>query len=206
VGFIILAPMKKVISVLLVSIPLVVLSQSNLNKWNNTLYNKYDASKFQKLEIVNQLIEPNNIDYKLLNAAIFYCTNIQRIKYDKKPFTHSIALEKAAQSHSKDMVTQNFFSHKNTVKEKRTLTDRLSLVGIDNGYRAENISNNFEKKPTYWSLASKIVDGWMKSSGHRENILNDKYNYLGCGVYYYKNLEWKGYFWVKATQNFSSRG
>ena len=31
-----------------------------------------------------------------------------------------------------------------------------------------------------------------------------KYNYLGCGVYYYENLEWKDYFWVKATQNFSS--
>ena len=205
-GFIILALMKKVFPLFLILIPLNVFSQLNLHDWNNTFYNKYDASKFQKLEIVNQLIDPNNIDYELFNAAIFYCTNIQRVKHRKKPFIHSIALEEAAQSHSKDMVTHSFYSHKSPVKGKRTMTDRLSFVGINNGYSAENIFDNFEKNPTYWSLASKLVDGWMKSSGHRRNILNEKYNYLGCGVYYYENLEWKDYFWVKATQNFSSGG
>ena len=203
-GFIILAFMKKIIPFLLILISFNLFSQSNFHEWNNTLYNVYDESKFQKLDIVNQLIDPNNIDYKLFNAAIFYCTNIQRVKYGKKPFIHSKALEKAAHSHSKDMVKHNFFSHKSPVEGKRTLNERLSFVGINNSYSAENIFDNFEKNPTYLSLASKLVDGWMKSSGHRRNILNEKFNYLGCGGYYYENLEWKDYFWIKATQNFSS--
>ena len=198
--------MKKIIPFLLISMPLIVLSQSHLHDWNNTFYNKYDASKFQKLEIVNQLIDRNNIDYKLFNAAIFYCTNIQRVKYGKKPFKHSEALEEAAQSHSKDMVTHNFYSHKSPVRGKNTMSDRLSLVGIDFDFNAENIYDSFDKTPTYWSFASKLVSGWMESSGHRRHILNAKYNYLGCGVYYYENLEWKDYFWAKATQNFSSGG
>jgi len=189
---------------LLLFLPTVLFAQENLYEWNNTFYSKHNPSTFQSLEVAHRPIDANNIDYELFNAAIFYCTNIQRIKYGKTPLNHSVLLEKAAQDHSKDMVTHNFFSHTSAVKGKISMTDRLKSVGIEKGHRAENIAISNEINPTYWSFAVTIVNQWMNSPGHKKNILNSKYDYLGCGTHYYKNLEWKDYFWVKSTQNFSS--
>ena len=191
---------------LLLFLPAVLFSQVDLHEWDNSFYNKYNSSTFKSLETVNQLIDENNIDYKLFNAAIFYCTNTQRIKHGKKPFKHSSLLEKAAQNHSKDMVTHNFYSHTSPVRGKRSMTDRLTSVGMSTyGSWAENIFNSFESNPTYWTFALSLLEGWMDSDGHKKNILNSNYNYLGCGSYHYKNPERKDYFWVKSTQNFSSK-
>ena len=183
--------------------PFIGFSQVRLHDWDNNFYNKYNSSTFQSLEIVHQLIDHNNIDYQLFNAAIFYRTNIERINYGGSPFRHSPALEKAAQGHSKDMVTYNFYSHGSPVRGKNSMTDRLNAVGLPK-YRssAENIHNDNLTNPTYWSFASSLVKDWMNSSGHRANILNNKYNYLGCGVYFDNMLY--GDVWVKSTQNFSS--
>ena len=84
------------------------------------------------------------------------------------------------------------------------MSDRLKLVGVENAFSGENIFDYFQQNPTYWSMAVGLVDGWMKSKGHRENILDKNYKYLGCGVYYYFNEKWSDYFYVKSTQNFSS--
>jgi len=190
--------------ILLLLLPMFSFGQVGLHDWDNSFYEKYKPSKFKNLEIAHQVIDTNNIDYELFNAAVFYCTNIQRTKYGKNPFKYSELLEKAAQDHSKNMVNHNFFSHTSTVRGKTSMTDRLNSVGIKKGYQAENISYNYESNPTYWTFALKLVDQWMNSEGHKKNILNSNYNYLGCGTYYYKNVEWKEYFWVKSTQTFSS--
>lgn len=199
--------MKKLL-LLLLFVPVITFSQVQLNEWNDSYYSKYNYSTFQSLSVINQKIDVNNIDYALFNAAIFYCTNIQRIRYSRNPFIHSPSLEKAAQDHSKDMVIYNFFSHTSPVIGKRSMSDRLRIVGISNTSSAENIYDNNESEPTYWSFALSLVDGWMDSPGHRDNILNSNLTYLGCGTYYYNNLDLKNtiILRVKSTQNFSSGG
>lgn len=189
---------------ILLSMPIFSYSQVDLHDWNDDFYNQYNSSTFQSLEVVHQKIDIDNIDYELFNAAIFYCTNIQRIKYGRKTFSHSPSLENAAQGHSKDMVTYNFFSHTSPRGGKVSMSDRLAAVGIEYGYKAENIAINNEISPTYWSFALDLVAQWMNSEGHKRNILNSKYITLGCGVYYYK-FEYNKYFYVKSTQNFSSK-
>ena len=180
------------------------LAQLELHRWSDDSYGKYKSDSFQKLEIVNQKIDVVNIDYPLLNAAIFYSTNLQREKYRKIPFIFSKYLTKAAQEHSEDMVEFKFYSHTSKVRGKKTMSERLKLVGISNAFTAENIFDFFLKSPTYWSLAQGLVNGWMESKGHRANILNKNYEYLGCGSKYYFNKDWIDYFYVKSTQNFSS--
>lgn len=181
------------------------LCQKNNFRWNNDNYAIHNYKSFQKLEIIHQEINRNYVDYNLLNAAIFYATNIQRVKYERKPFIYSKSLELAAQSHSEDMVNYDFYSHTSIVKGKRTMSDRLNRVGISNAYMAENIYNFFLNSPTYWTLAEGLVNGWMNSKGHKANILNRDYVYLGCGSKYYYNKEWPDSFYVKSTQNFSSK-
>ena len=180
------------------------LAQLELHRWSDDSYGKYNSDSFQKLEIVNQKIDVVNIDYPLLNAAIFYSTNLQREKYRKIPFIFSKYLTKAAQEHSEDMVEFKFYSHTSKVRGKKTMSERLKSVGISNAFTAENIFDFFLKSPTYWSLAQGLVNGWMESKGHRANILNKNYEYLGCGSKYYFNKDWIDYFYVKSTQNFSS--
>ena len=180
------------------------LAQLELHRWSDDSYGKYNSDSFQKLEIVNQKIDVVNIDYPLLNAAIFYSTNLQREKYRKIPFIFSKYLTKAAQEHSEDMVEFKFYSHTSKVRGKKTMSERLKLVGISNAFTAENIFDFFLKSPTYWSLAQGLVNGWMESKGHRANILNKNYEYLGCGSKNYFNKDWIDYFYVKSTQNFSS--
>ena len=84
------------------------------------------------------------------------------------------------------------------------MSDRIKAVGITYSSCAENIFNFFLQNPSYWELADGLVKGWMNSDGHKKNILNPSYNYLGCGAYHYVNAEWQDYFWVKSTQNFSN--
>ena len=47
-------------------------------------------------------------------------------------------------------------------------------------------------------MARVIVDSWMTSPGHRANILNPHYTYLGVGVSALGKE-------VRATQNFVTR-
>ena len=190
--------------ILFLFLPIFSFGQVGLHDWDDTFYEKHKPSTFKNLEIAHQLIDTNNIDYELFNAAVFYCTNIQRTKHEKKPFKHSRLLEKAAQDHSKNMVTYNFFSHTSTVRGKTSMTDRLTAVGLSEyGAWAENIAISNDTNPTYWSFALKLVDQWMNSEGHKKNILNSNYNYLGCGAYYYK-FEYGTYHYLKSTQTFSS--
>lgn len=102
----------------------------------DSLYNKYNWESFFELEITDKKIDIANPDYKLLNAAIFYATNEQRVKHHKKELKFHKGLENAAALHSSQMITYNFFSHINTKqKQYKTLGDRFSFCGIK--YKSE---------------------------------------------------------------------
>ena len=198
--------MKKILFTIALLVCINLFSQGNISKWKSNMYEFYDAKDFMRLEIVNSKVDFSNVQYELLTASIFYATNLERLKFNKTPLIYSRALNKAAQEHSTDMVKYNFHSHTSVVSGKSSMSDRLKLVGIVYATTGENIQDTYAKEtePTYWSFALFAVQNWMDSEGHRKNILNSKYKYLGCGAYYYTKGEWSGYKWIKTTQNFSS--
>ncbi len=175
-----------------------------LYNWSEKDYLKYDLDEFQKLSEINEPIITDSVDHRFLSACIFYATNIERKRYNKSLLNYSKYLEQAAQIHSQNMVKHNFYSHTCKIKGQKTMVDRLKLVGIENAYMGENICYFFLDNPSYWSMAVGMVDGWMNSKGHKENILNKNYKYLGCGIQYYYESEWPNTLYVKSTQNFSS--
>lgn len=200
--------------------------------WSAKDYEKYTYKTFTGIARANSRIDFENIDYPLLHAAIFYETNRQRALHGKKVFAHSPALEKAAKGHSDDMVKRNFFNHTSPVKGKETMTKRLALVGISEGYRGENIAYSFGieykagkgvfspeqnggyfsytykgdpiKNHTYIGFAKEILAQWMSSPGHRANILNSTFTYLGTGASHYRDTGFYGMDNFKCTQNFGS--
>jgi uncharacterized protein YkwD len=56
---------------------------------------------------------------------------------------------------------------------------------------------------SYCEFAKIVVEGWMNSPGHRKNILNPEFTYLGCGCAKYEK-QGNGYsmLYFKLTQNF----
>jgi uncharacterized protein YkwD len=99
----------------------------------------------------------------------------------------------AARGHSADMLNRNYFSHTNP--EGRTLKERLPAELATRQW-GENIwtGSGYDPRQVRY-LAQKIMDGWMKSRGHRANILTPGYTHIGLGVMA-KNQE------IKATQVF----
>ena len=195
------------------------------------MYEKYTYKTFQKSDRAKQRINAKQIDYALLNAAIFYMTNVERVKKRLPTFKHSNSLEKAARSHSADMVKYNFLSHTSKVKGKKSVKNRLEQVKIRGTAIGENIavqfllelesnepfyppsvnkngtfSKEYRGKPianhTYLNCAKSLVKRWMESPPHRANILDRDFNYLGCGAILEKSKKQDDIPSFKATQNF----
>jgi uncharacterized protein YkwD len=80
----------------------------------------------------------------------------------------------AAQAHSDDMANRNFFDHTNP--DGATFSQRILATGYPEVAMAENIAKGQRS-------ASQVMQAWMSSTmGHRENIENCAYNFMGIGV------------------------
>lgn len=99
-------------------------------------------------------------------------TNIERAKAGCGPLKHDARLRAAAYAHSADMSAKNYFDH--TSKDGRSFADRITAAGYTWRAAAENIAKGY-------GTAQAVVQGWMNSPGHRQNILNCNYTDIGVG-------------------------
>lgn len=81
-------------------------------------------------------------------------------------------LQNIARIKAQDMVDNNYFSH--TSLTHGSPFDMMQNFGINYKTAGENIAGN--------SSNNGAVNAWMNSSGHKENILNNSYNYTGLAV------------------------
>lgn len=97
--------------------------------------------------------------------------NAERAKSSLPALCYNDKLIAAAQVHSDDMVTNNFFSH--TGSDGTSPWDRFNNVGYSWNAAAENIAIS--------SSIQAAHDQWMNSDGHRANILKDSVQQFGFG-------------------------
>jgi uncharacterized protein YkwD len=102
-------------------------------------------------------------------------TNQFRAQNGLAPLTLNSKLSEAAQTHSQNMATQDFFSH--TGKDGSSAGDRVSSTGYDWRTVAENIAAG-QRTPT------EVVNSWINSPGHRANILNTTIREIGVGYFF----------------------
>ena len=107
------------------------------------------------------------------------------------PLTRQQQLTKSARLHAEDMAERNYFDH--FTPEGRSPAERMQAAGFRGTTMAENISAG---QPT----AEKVVDDWMKSEHHCDNIMNPALTQIGVGYYKTESGRYKHY-WV---QNFGS--
>ncbi|GHF49526.1 hypothetical protein GCM10010218_33540 [Streptomyces mashuensis] len=106
--------------------------------------------------------------------------NAERAKAGCRPLRADAGLARLAQSFSDDMARRQFFDH--TDPDGRTPWDRAARRGVRN-LGGENIARGHPDPRS-------VVDAWMRSSGHRANILNCDYKRIGVGVHQGSNGPW----------------
>lgn len=113
--------------------------------------------------------------------------NRERGQVGLSPLRLHSQLNTAAQAHANDMAKHNFMSH--TGSDGSSPFDRIKRYGYNYRRAAENVAAGY-------SSAQDVMQGWMKSSGHRANILNPHYRDIGIGYARGNKLYW--------TQNFGA--
>jgi uncharacterized protein YkwD len=104
--------------------------------------------------------------------------NEERAQAGIGPLRPEGRLEAAAQRYAADMVKRDFFDHVDP--GGLDPQDRILMAGYpsNNAWTGENLAwgNGSEAAP------AEIVDTWMHSPGHRDNILRAQFVEIGIGV------------------------
>lgn len=104
---------------------------------------------------------------------VFRLTNIERVKEGLPEFKKTSGLDDAANIRAWEVLVD--YSH--TRPDGRKFSTVLTETGIKWRSCGENIAAG-------QSTPEEVVNAWMNSPGHRANILNPDYEYLGVGFYY----------------------
>ncbi len=123
-----------------------------------------------------------------IEASVLAYVNGQRANAGVAPLTYSGALTSAARNHSKDMATNNFFSH--TGSNGSSPFDRMRAAGFSFSAAAENVYAGTGSL----NSAGSAVGAWMGSTLHRDNMLNGTYTHAGVGYWCISGSEYEGYF------------
>lgn len=174
--------------------------------WN--LHRGHDMHSFLRLPEAEGEIDFGNVDLDLLDAAVFHETNRRRMEYQLKPLQYLPRLRIAARTQAEHMKQEGRVSHDHADPELRTPADRVRRAGLRPAFVAENVASVFGQryesgtpyhkrregdrwiistKPggppipphTYASFAAMLLDGWMESPGHKENIVHPRARSLG---------------------------
>jgi uncharacterized protein YkwD len=110
--------------------------------------------------------------------------NVEREKAGVPALAWDEAAARVAFDHAQDMAAQQYFEHDSP--DGQGPGDRLADAGLGDTYWGENIAMG-QPDP------QAVVDDWMTSEGHRENILDPQFGRVGVGV----RFGWDGPYWVQ---------
>ena len=115
--------------------------------------------------------------------------NRERAAKNLPPVLLDPLLTLAAQAHARDMLANDYFDH--TDRQGAEPADRAKRAGYPSQRLGENIA---------WGQddAAEVMDTWMRSDGHRENILGPDYHAVGIGI--------AGKYWVQVFGDSVSPG
>jgi uncharacterized protein YkwD len=89
-------------------------------------------------------------------------------------------LSRAAKWHTHDMVRRNYFGH--VSRRGRDVVDRLYGARYLGGRFSWSVGENLAWGSGRLGTPRAIVRAWMRSSGHRHNMLNGNFREIGIGV------------------------
>jgi len=112
-------------------------------------------------------------DRERVNAELLTRINAERRRAGRQPLALDARLDAAAQRHAGDMLARSYFAHRDP--DGKTVRDRARAAGFDWSAAGENIADGQQS-------VKEVVESWMRSAGHRENILDRRFTRTGVGL------------------------
>ena len=128
-------------------------------------------------------------DEEAIERLIHEAVNEERAAAGRDRLSTDDDLRRVARNHSADMVADGYVGHESP--DGVTPADRLAAAGCRAG--GENVAQSWIDEPVAVdgetivaedeaAVAAHLVDRWMASPGHRENILRESFSESGVGV------------------------
>ncbi len=100
-------------------------------------------------------------------------TNVKRQAAGLSTLQFNNELSQAAAKKAKDMFAKNYWAH--FAPDGKSPWDFISSSGYRYSIAGENLAKNF-------STSTAVVDAWMASKTHRENIMKPQYRDIGFAI------------------------
>jgi len=104
------------------------------------------------------------------DSQVLKLTNQARVRHGLRPLMHGSCIDRKAETWSRTMAARNMFRHQSAWGILRACDRRTA---------GENIAMSGGRTMT----PATVVRMWMKSPGHRANILNKRYRTMGLGAW-----------------------
>jgi uncharacterized protein YkwD len=168
------------------------------NSYVTIFYDKHENNTVTAIQVIEKELEQNKNTFYTKSSQelkegfeyqLFDLTNALRENHDLPILTWDNHVRETAREHSMDMAENQYFDHTNL--QGQSPFDRMKEDNIRFMTAGENLA--------YGQFSSIFAhEGLMNSLGHRKNILQGSYEYLGVGVAF--NNESQPYY----TENFYS--
>lgn len=129
---------------------------------------------------------------KAYEQQVIDLVNQERASRGLPPLQYSEGLSRAARYQAADMSQDNYFSHDTMDRVggqlKKVCGPWERIANYYSGANGENAAAGY-------STPAAVIQGWMKSDGHRANILNPSTRSIGVG--FYQGSGDYRYYWVQ---------
>jgi uncharacterized protein YkwD len=147
---------------------------------------------------------PGQASERALRIATRCLLNNKRRAHRLRRLRGNPRLHKAATRHGADMARFDYFSH--TSRSGASFIDRIRRAGYLRRARSWSVGENIAWGTGPLSTPRSIVNAWMRSAGHRANILNGRFREIGIGISFDAPVDSNGQPAATYTTDFGARG
>ncbi|GIW61418.1 MAG: hypothetical protein KatS3mg089_0270 [Patescibacteria group bacterium] len=113
------------------------------------------------------------IEYHITAEELLLLTNLKRQERGLPPLIMNSQLTQAAYQKAKDMFSKNYWAH--VAPDGTTPWVFIRGSGYEYVYAGENLARGF-------TTSNDVVEAWMNSQSHRENMLSPHYQEIGFAI------------------------
>lgn len=125
-------------------------------------------------------LEPAPDNLERIQDAVLCLHNRVRAQRRLPALRENARLRRAALGHSQNMVSAGFFEH--TAPGGSTMVDRILRAGYVRRNEGWSLGENLAWGTGSFATPRGAIEAWMKSPGHRANVLKRSYRELGVGL------------------------
>jgi uncharacterized protein YkwD len=124
---------------------------------------------------------PARLGDTALRSTTLCLINRERAAHGLRRLRLDSRLTRAARRHSRDMVAHHYFAHDS--RTGGSFKARIARTGWMKGRSRWSVGENLAWGTGGQATPRAIVNAWMRSAGHRHNILQPRFRVIGIGIH-----------------------